>query len=666
MKNQAVKELIKGVTFDDSPIQDDSSATGRWRISQPDVGLLKVHMKMPEPEKAENMVGLKMPEPSDEEVHSRIGIPSDLGARIPTDSISNINRQMPIGMNEMDSILLQNQHNQIVQEALKCVLENTNGLAKQLESFKTRERKKLTGHVGIESPNGQTLMKINYDDGSYQLDNLIGNWIGPTTVSEIKRPGRDNADYYWVHYSSSNKSVIGKIKGLSAGRLYSDFSEAGALFNEKFSASQIGRALYNLFAYRIKHTENTVSLEDLGGWFQGVYLTKDNFPFKHEFKGENLPVLQKTLSNLPLTKDVLQDYIIEVQSITDEQDRKILMVYPYVGILSSLLEKAGRRNEIVLNIIPYEKLPLRRIGNWLYVTERKQLNPMSADVKNSLIKKTCASVKDETLFLDFRMTAESNHIKAKIDKFHAKVVEAFLGNYSINETIHPMALVTISNALYPGNNVCNILLGKDSVRDTETNSDTMRCVYANFIHFVERHINEVEEFIAKSLRGSESSAIIFEVVLEIVKCFWENKGVSLEEILGINYRDKSFTTILQERSFDEEELLKSFVQAVRSEAHNFRFLKSDDKTNDGDAIRYDREHYWISFKNLEAICKAQGLTEYLKEIRLALKDEGILRTDADGMTRKLQINGQRREFYQLRREAFEKIGQTPVYMLGIN
>ena len=645
--------------------QNNLPNEGKWKLTRAPVEET-VGLNFPPPVK-EEMVELNYPPPEQEEV---VEMRFDILTKVAGEPITPLNfncygagttHQYYRTMTDVGAMI--NQQNRMIQDAYRHIQEKTDCIVAGVQSLKSPDRKQVTGYKATEAPNGQIWIHRHYDDGSTKTEALIYNMFGPFQVYKLKKPGKQSPDILAILFSRSNIWITGNLKKLSSEMLYRLFVEAGVCFNSKFSSAQIGRALYELLAYRIKHAENTIVLEDMGGWYKGKYLHCENFPFKDSQDLEDLPVLQKKLCKEPLNAEAIRDYIAEVQSIINPHDRAIIAIYPYVSILASLLEEAGKKNEVVLNIVPCEKISLRKIGGWLLVTEKPQLMPINADVNKSTLKKICSTVQDEILFLDFRVNAlESNN--SKIERNHARVIESYLGNYSINECMHPMGIATISNTLYPGENVCNVLLGRDSVKNVNTNPTSIRCVYSSFISFVEENFDKVIEIIRKRRDAFFSGCIAFDIVLEIVTLFWNNKGYSFWNILGSQIGRNDFAKILHGRIFDPEDLISSFTKAIRAEIKHYRILPKKECLVDSKVIKYDDEWLWVPLEVLQCICKEQGLDDYRTELLYELKNAGILKTDVDGYTRKLQVAGQRKEFYQLKKSAFEKAGQTSLVSLG--
>lgn len=646
----------------------ESTGEGQWKLGKQEETSEEVYLNLPEPvSEEEPHVYLNMAPGYN--VSEKVQFSTDMQHHEPIANSAlrtcNSGHQNPyVGyptysedrLTEGDKVLI---------EMMKQTVDSAGYIAEQAKSLKARERKRIVGYKATASPDGRIWIHKYFDDGSVNTEPLTENVHGPIAVYLVKKYGKSLPHGFVICFKGSGIWVTGKMTRLNADSLYKSFIEAGVSFNCKYSPAQIGQALYELFAFRIKNTEDVITLEELGGWYQGRYLHCENFPFKEDQTFGELPVFQKKLSQMPLTEDVVRAYTQEIQSITDSQNRIILSLYTYISIIASLLESAGKKNQTVVNVVPYEKIPLKRLGIWLLATEKIQLAPINADVSKSTLTKICSSIQDEVLFMDFRMSAlETDHKKNKIEKNHAKVIETFLGNYSLNINMHPMGVVTISNGLYPGNNVCNILLGRDSLKETNTNPDVMRCVYANFIRFVEDNFQKVETALAKRRESYYTACIAFECVLEVVNMFWKEHGYSFAKIIGTNIGRNDFAKILQSRIFDEEDLLQTFVKAIRSEAKNIKFVKKNEKTQLNEVVRFNDEWLWIPSALFEKTCRAQGLEEYIDKILYLLKKEGILKTDSDGRTRKLQIAGDRTEYYQLARSAFEKVGQAPLMSLG--
>lgn len=60
----------------------------------------------------------------------------------------------------------------------------------------------------------------------------------------------------------------------------------------------------------------------------------------------------------------------------------------------------------------------------------------------------------------------------------------------------------------------------------------------------------------------------------------------------------------------------------------------------------------------------QGLYRCKEKILLKLKEMGVLKTDAEGLSKKLQITGSRFETYQISKDVFDEIGKIDIVSLG--
>ena len=94
------------------------------------------------------------------------------------------------------------------------------------------------------------------------------------------------------------------------------------------------------------------------------------------------------------------------------------------------------------------------------------------------------------------------------------------------------------------------------------------------------------------------------------------------------------------------------------------YEKNDPREKNVYACFFNDEYLWIPPITLDIMLQNSGSPLHKSAILSELKITGDLKADTEGLTRKLQINGKRQEFYQFKREFFNVIGMADITNLG--
>jgi hypothetical protein len=376
--------------------------------------------------------------------------------------------------------------------------------------------------------------------------------------------------------------------------------------------------------------------------------------------------MKKTIIQADLSEELIKTYSKGLRSIKEHDSRLVLAVYPFMGLLASLLADEGISLKTVLNIIVYESIHIRYVTNLLKVTNREILSPESTEVTSKELGKCYQSCKDEVLILDFRENESYTPYSCrKKANYMRRLVNTFAGTSALEVELAPFGVATISNAFCVGENVCNIFLGKtDFAESSPKFVAAMTAIIYAFIEFVEKNYVDVQDLIRTNKKGN-SSGNVFEIVFSILRFFWKAKGYEINELVGCNLEEINFYKILFTKSFDEENLLNEFVTGMRSIASEIRFVSKGKPILDSKVVLFDDEWLWIKKDVFETYCYTMGLGGYVARILVQLKERDLLKHDCDGsFSRRIQIAGIRGEFYQIDRTLFDIAGIVSIVELG--
>lgn len=652
------ENLKKGVDYDEAPEKAKTEA-------------LVVGMNFPKPEIEKMHQGMSFPKPTTSDVALTMNMSMGQHNYIEdthedkSHATKSVKPESPLSeflpnvvtqhMAEVSLKLNQNTH--LVNEACSAMTEGLEQVKKQLTSMNRAPRKEKTGYSGSELSNFDIMASVHYDNCTFDNVTLIENANGPIEVAHLVLESGKPAELFAIWFSNYKHVVVGKIDGITKTKLYQAFLDVGIKFSKQFPQTRIPDVLYEMFGKHINLTQNVLSVPVCGGWFRRQYLHSKNFPYGNGRAFAKLPVMQKKIDCDDLKHEDILLYHNELVSIKDVADRKIIFLYPFLAILASLLTEANKKVMTVLNIVAYENVPLERVCRWFSVTAHEHMIPAKGNACEKTFLNTCTSVKDEVLLIDFRRSCQgSKHKKGNAKENQANLIRTFAGTHLLEKPIHPCGLVTFSDSLYSAENVVNILLGRKSVENEPTKSDTFAKVFGSFIRYVETNYDFVKEIICRKRNPKFVSSGVFGITLEIVNYFWASKGYSTWNIIDSRIDGSELKYLLNRKVFDQKELLDTFFKAMRKEAPNYKILQKLDKTDDEICIRYDKDWIWVPTQIFEEVCSKHGLAGYGLQIILAYESMGLLEPDTSSKAVTLQVCKKRFETYKFKNGAFDRIG----------
>ena len=115
----------------------------------------------------------------------------------------------------------------------------------------------------------------------------------------------------------------------------------------------------------------------------------------------------------------------------------------------------------------------------------------------------------------------------------------------------------------------------------------------------------------------------------------------------------------------EEDLIRIFIETVRDDIKYWKTIEKNRNTKyESRSIYYCAEWIMIPNEVFDRILGRHGLLGNKLYILYELKQRGDLRCDQEGLSQRIQIDMQRKEFYCLKRSLFKKIGAPDITDLG--
>lgn len=282
---------------------------------------------------------------------------------------------------------------------------------------------------------------------------------------------------------------------------------------------------------------------------------------------------------------------------------------------------------------------------------------------------------DEVVMIDIMNDCGTAYQKKKSERAAQKITEklTLYGNtaFNIQREVNS-TLVILNHTIMEFPNVLNIFVDDEFFCEKSKIEDAVRekyidAFFTEFVRFIQENINETRRKIQKMKYENSDNKKLESIVIawEIFTWFCDSEGIDLEMILQLPHRI-NFNEIYSEE-FDSGDLMEAFVKIVRSEIKHWKVIEKNRKV-DADFVRiscfYDDEYLYLPTKIFDRMLGKNGYLPKKFEILSLLKDMEALKTNADGLSCRLQINGQRFEAYKFKRDMFEKPGFADVITLG--
>lgn len=553
-----------------------------------------------------------------------------------------------------------------------CVAnKNLQAISQQVDRVTRKARRKLSGSRLAVLQDGQIYRVDFYDDGDQAVNPFFSNVVGRWNVYRVQmEDGSQNL--FCINFPACSLWLVGEVKKVSGRYLYERFIENGIVFAPNVTNSLICRLLFETFAPLILRTTDVVKVVARPGWQNGVYWHAGNFAQIELRDFVELPVMRNRLLQKTLSAEQARQYFEKMRCISDLKIRVPIMLYPFMGVLGSLLLDAGVRISFYLNFIRLNSLPAEGICGCFQVLNRERLLTFNPDITQQEMDKKIASLGDEVLIADFATPGMvSEYKQRKMADSIRHVGNVMTGRSNLPGTDHMIqtALVAVSAGYVEERNVMNIPLTKDMNEifrywQTEEAKDIMTAVISEFVEFVQKTVRTGKMPWLKQIQNVNEKFACLRYTLDVVVQFWKIFDIDFCREAGI-LQDCSMDEMFADEEYGLPDLLSGFVEVMRRQAHGIKFEDRNCAMAWGDhTVFVDDDWLYVTPDLIAEIIDANGLKRQLSQILLELKKEGFLLTDCDGLTKKIQIGGDRRHVYVIRREAFNRPGLIDIVDLG--
>lgn len=569
-------------------------------------------------------------------------------------------------LNQVQSINIGVQQNNVT---LQNYIDAQN---KELQKLKKSKKRKLQNVFIACQNDGKIFLVRSYDNGDNEGLSLTSSIVGKWEIYRLKfKKTEQRKTKFAIIFPANHVYIIGDLNKNSKSGLYDYFIKAQVIFNPEIDNSQIKEALYTTFAPLIENCRNTMEIPELAGWYEKKFICANNFPFIQRNDFPNLPVLEKNFSDAQKSEFHLQDYFSLIQGIRCWQDRILFMILPITGIISSLLLQENIKPKFFVNFVFLENFDYEFFPGLLQIFNRDTVQIIRADANEKNLQTELLKYNDEIVIIDAFTCNQTRYKSQKIQNNFHKVAEKIVENtsaYGVQRPIHAI-LVVLSDFAVHSQKALNVFVKKNFIKNTSTMKNLLRNqvieeFFKKFISFTENNFESLLSIIKSHENGSSDSRItVLEIGFEILQEFCKWEGINI--INATKLPPKIDFSIFFEDSFDTDDLLECFVRVIRKKIPYFLlYEKGKPKTGNIYACFYDHEYLWISPETLSLMLSKSELKLKKSIILAELKITGNLKTDTEGLTRRLQVKGKRKEFYQFRREFFNQFGMIDIVDLG--
>lgn len=551
--------------------------------------------------------------------------------------------------------------------------EYLNITEKRIQAATRKRRKSLVNQFMAAKSDGEIMLVDVYNDGSQEARKMILNVCGEWKVYRIHFSKIEQQEEKFAIFFPSNRYwIIGNVNKSNGKYLYEYFIRAGIVFNSEIRKSQIQEALFKQFAPQIDNSCDRMEITELAGWNNNRYLFAENFIYSGRKDFPELPILYKSFRYIEKADKYFTEYFTAIQNIKRWQDRLLIMMYPVIGVLSSVLAEEGIKNMCYMNLVLLESFEKEALMQFFQIFNRGTNHAIMADLNDKNLREELQKVNDEVFIVDAAVGKDSVYRKKKGEENVKKIIEKLCKNsssFDIQRKINA-ALVIFNDSVIAEKRACNIFVTKEFIKDERKMSEALRsnamsAFLSSFISYAERHMEDIRSIMRKyKNEETDEKKRLLMVTWEIIaNGFWESEGVDLAQ--EAKFPIQIDFDSLCENPYDSDSLLDILIQVVRKEIFHFYILEKRQGVVSRDlACYYQENNLWIPPQILDRMLSRNGMLPQKLQILSELKSENVIHTDADGLTRRIQINGKRFEAYQFRRDFFNKPGWVDIVDLG--
>lgn len=528
------------------------------------------------------------------------------------------------------------------------------------------ERKSIVQEYIDTTKDGNIVLHTIYSNKTAKCEKFITNRDGPVEMTRIEIRNVDESYYLLVFNKTEFLVFSEKVK---ARELKDIFLRKGIRFNFQFKPRKIEELLLSWISELMNLCTCTIKLTGLAGWNDGKFATSESIHFLEGYrKYIDIPLFQKSFdkqkASIALPK--LEEYQNKLMKISDERIRLIFGLIPFAGITCSLIRTYNYSIPVINFVFTADDINPYFVSNYLQIFGREHMHQIDMSLSEKQIRKELNASKDE-IFIGYGFVDKDNktYSNEKIQKHMLMVARSALNKPGAGfaDIVPKSVFVFCTNQILRIKGAMNVYIEKftDSI-DARDSMDSLEAIWAMFIQYVECYMDHVMKILEENAdTGGEG---FWKMLIKLVDSFWKLTNHTLFEIL--NLPEDFHVSYLWEEECEPEDLYRTFILAVRKSVPNI--VAQPKKTAKAEILTlvYDDKFLWFSAPLLEDILNNTGISSWKYQILQLFKNAGVLHTDpySEGYTRRLQIGGERKEYYMFDRNAFNENGKAEVITLA--
>ena len=547
----------------------------------------------------------------------------------------------------------------------QTVVGEMSKIEQNLRNMCTKPRRSLVSTQVVTMRDGRICVAKQFSDESCEMLPFITNFAGSWKVCRLKLEDDDvDARFFAISFRGAMYAILGEIAGITATKLYRLFVENGVVFSSYLKEATVKRLLFETFAPMIKTSEEILTIPQRAGWYNDRFMTRERFPLYRERFFAQLPLSKSSLPETEYSKEMMEMVFEELRGIPID-DRLMMFLFPFVSLMGEIF---GERNRIFLNLVPLGDFDISAISALLQVFNKSCNQVTAIDSGESKVMEKLHNAGDETLILDGCVGNDATlYYRRKVIQIQDKIGAICLGQACISGYSTPLrcSVVVIADELCRRNNSYNMMIPEGFC--TKNPIDLVRRGFSQtfygFVKFVEERQEQIGDESKCAFTKVSSLLIPYVNALWVLEKFYRSLGFDFYKELQIDLT-KSLRCMERKIKKTEQDVEEMFIMAFRNSAKQYCFRERGAGTFCKNCIWFDEENIWVTAEQFTHILKENRIQTIYKEVLVKARNSGNLKTDASGMTRKMQVNGIRREFYQFRRKMFNKTGCTDIVELG--
>lgn len=542
----------------------------------------------------------------------------------------------------------------------------------RLDDVIRKKKKSCLSHMIAIGNNGEILLVYVYDDNSTNAEVLFLNYFGKWKISRLVfEKTEQKKEYFVIFFETVKKAIFGEITKITPDRLNSYFIRAGVRFNSKIAENIRKKALFETFGPQIKECISEYKIPELAGWYNHNFMHAANCPFRNEVDLPKLPIMKKIFSIVD-DFERAKKYIESIIGIRQYKNRIAVLIVPLMGILSSLLleEKVNRVN---FNFVCLNTQNSRFLVRLFQIFNRSLTEVINLEISDKEIKNKLLQINDEVVVIDMINDNGTAYQKKKKENNAYKIIEKMsmyeTTDFNIRRQINAV-LVILNHTVIEFQTVLNLFVDDEFYCDKFKIEDALKEQYLEafftvFIMFIQQNMQETKRKIRNLKRqyAVDTKVEAIAMTWELLEWFCSAEGIDLKMTLQLPNKI-NFIEIFAE---EFEGLEEAFVKIVRGEIKHWKVIQKNKKVN-ADIVSascfYDDEYLYIPTKIFDRMIGKNGYLPKKFEILSMLKDKGGLKTNAEGLSCRLQVDGQRFETYKFKIQIFNKLGFPDIIDLG--